>query len=69
MTMPDAKPQPAPNAPPKWKDALLWAILAALLLHLGENYLLGRSVWQRLDKAEAALEQIQNELMPRAGVK
>lgn len=64
-----ATAQPAPTTPSKWKDALLWAIFAALLFQLAENYLLGRSVWQRLDNAETDLRQIENELAPRAGSK
>lgn len=63
------EPQATPSTASKWRDALLWAILAALLLQGGENYLLGRTVWQRLDKAESDLQQIENELTPHAGVK
>jgi hypothetical protein len=56
------KPQPATPAHSKWREALLWAILAAMLFQITENWLRGRTLWHRLDSIEKRLDTIHTKM-------
>jgi len=34
---------------PTWREAAVWAVLAALLLEVGLNLLFRRSIWHRVE--------------------
>lgn len=66
--MGDAKPQPVGNTLSKWREALVWAILVALLFQFVESFLARRTLWQRLDQVERDLQGIHSALpAPAAG--
>jgi hypothetical protein len=65
----NAKPQPDSNVRSRWKDALLWAIFAAILLEFGFNIMRGHSIWQRLDRLEFQIEQIERQTATRPGAR
>ena len=49
---------------PTWKEALLWAVLVALLLEFGINGFIGKTLWHRmtaLERKVKELEQIQDQ--------
>jgi hypothetical protein len=45
--------------PSSWREALLWAVLVALLLEFAINTLARRTVWHRLDALEHRVQQLE----------
>lgn len=60
--MSNVKPTTADTPPSRWTELLLWAILAAVLLEFGFNIIRGHSIWQRLDRLEFQMDQIEHSM-------
>jgi hypothetical protein len=59
--MAEPKPQPASTVRTHWREALLWAILAAMVFQITENWIRGRTLWHRLDSIEERLQTIHDK--------
>ena len=44
-----------------WRDALIWAVVAAVGIELGCNVISRRTIWQRLDAVEEKIKQAEHE--------
>lgn len=67
--MSNVKPTTAENNRSRWSELLLWAILAAILLEFGFNIVRGHSIWQRLDRLEYQMEQIDRQIAIHPGAR
>jgi hypothetical protein len=43
-----------------WKEALLYAIIVALLLEFAANLLAGKSLWQRIHQLEHRVDSLEH---------
>ena len=51
------------------RDAVLWALFAALLIEFGINLVFDRTLWHRISATETTLQEIQLELAHCPGAK
>jgi len=51
------------------RDAVLWALFAALLIEFGINLVFDRTLWHRMSATETTLQEIQLELAHCPGAK
>jgi len=49
----------------RWKDTLLWAVLAAMLLEFGINFFSERSIWHRISALEQRFNVLEKALEKR----
>jgi hypothetical protein len=44
-----------------WRDALIWAVIAAVGIEIGCNVISRRTLWQRMDTVEEKIKQAEHE--------
>jgi preprotein translocase subunit SecF len=47
--------------PASWREAAIWALVAALLLEFGINLFFRRTIWHRLEYVEGSVKELQHE--------
>lgn len=45
----------------KWREAALWAVLAAVLLEFGINLFARQTLWHRMDALENRVKQLEQK--------